>query len=184
MRAGQPVVTQASSGRALRCKEALLATVHNPNFTTLSIVKSDDRVRLAVLDIKDEKFWQANYVLLRSVFPALRTLRYCDSNTPAMDKLYYLTHRVTRALHNSAQMLDDTTLFSEIEDDEGVAFEREQVYGTDEEPEIPEPDEEEPEIPEPDEDLSDGDSNAGSGSIGLGGLREFARRLYRLCKTP
>ena len=116
--------------RALRLKDALVATIHQSIFATLSIVKTDDRVRLAVMDVKSPTFWKSIYVLLRSVYPALRTLRYCDSNTPAMDKIFFLSHRVSCALQNSVEKLNDEELFLELEDDDGVAFEHEQVFGS------------------------------------------------------
>ena len=62
--------------RALRLKDVLLATVHQPQFTDLELVKNDDRVRLAVLDIRDPMFWKSNYTPLRAIFPVLRALRY------------------------------------------------------------------------------------------------------------
>lgn len=145
--------------RALRLQDVLLSTIHSPAFSTLDIVKTDDRVRLAVTDMKDPIFWKALYTLLRSgecyvlnlqqlhlhiashlpsrclpaVYPALRALRLCDSNTPGMDKIYYLTYRVTRALQNLLEKLnDDDELFPEPGDDvdDGVALEREQVFGS------------------------------------------------------
>ena len=57
--------------RALRLKEALLATIRQPKFATLSIVKPDDRVRLAVMDAECPMFRKYIYVLLRSFYPSL-----------------------------------------------------------------------------------------------------------------
>lgn len=114
--------------RALRLKDVLLATVHQPQFTDLELVKNDDRVRLAVLDIRDPMFWKSNYTLLRAIFPVLRALRYCDSNTPAMDKIYYLTNRATDAINKSMLSLNDTSIFAEMEDDSGVSFEKSQIF--------------------------------------------------------
>ena len=59
-------------------------------------------------------------------------LRYSDSKIPAMEKLYYLSHRVTVALETSTEDLNDNDLFLALEDDRGVAFEIEQVFGSDE----------------------------------------------------
>ena len=73
---------------ALRVEGALLATVHDPQFAKLDIVKTKNCVMLAVHGVKSKLFWRAVYILLRCVFPALRLLRYSDSNIPAMDKLY------------------------------------------------------------------------------------------------
>lgn len=116
--------------RALRLKSALLSTIHNPHFANLSIVKSNDRVRLAVLDVKNEGFWHAIYILLRSCFPALRALRFCDAGVPNMDKLYYLSHKATMALEFSTETLNKKTTFSSLKDDGGVGFESTEIFGT------------------------------------------------------
>ena len=118
---------------ALRLKMVLLTTIHNPKFAELDLVKKNVRVRCAVMDIKHENFWKSAYYVLRAVFPALRALRYCDSNVPSMDKLCYLSHRVTIALQLSADKLNDPKFFSSLEDDEGIA-ELEQVFGEGSEP--------------------------------------------------
>ena len=47
-----------------------------------------------------------------------------------MDKLYYLSHRVTVALETSTEDLNDNDLFLALEDDGEVAFEIEQVFGS------------------------------------------------------
>ena len=72
---------------ALRLEGAILATVHDPHFAKLDIVNTNNRVMLAVHDVKSKSFWRAVYILLRCVFSALRLLRYSDSNIPARDKL-------------------------------------------------------------------------------------------------
>ncbi len=38
------------------------------------------------------------YFLLRAMFPALRTLRSCNANKPAIDKIYYLCDCAKKAL--------------------------------------------------------------------------------------
>ena len=64
-----------------------------------------------------------NNILLRAVFPALRALRlrYCDSNTPCMDKLFHLSHRTTVAIENSLEHLNDESLFGSLKTVCGVA---------------------------------------------------------------
>ncbi len=44
-------------------------------------------------------------------FPALNVLRYCDSNVPAMDKIFFLVKRADAAIENSSSMLNDEELF-------------------------------------------------------------------------
>ena len=81
--------------RLLRVRKALTATIHQQKFADLSV---KENVHAAVRDITDEMFWKRIYIVLRAVFPALCLLRYCDKSTPAMDKIYYLSHRTTVAL--------------------------------------------------------------------------------------
>ena len=57
------------------------------------------------------------YILLRAVFPALRALRYCDSNMPCMDKLFHLSHRTMVAIENSLEHLNDESLFGSLKTD-------------------------------------------------------------------
>ncbi len=97
--------------RALRMKPVLKATIHNPSFASLS---KNDRVAACIQDIEDEVFWKAIYCLLRAVFPALKALRYCDSDIPAMDKIYFLVKRADEALQASQFVLDDQDLFGSM----------------------------------------------------------------------
>ena len=80
--------------RLLRLEMPLKATVHQQKFRSLTLNES---ARMAVMDIQEAKFWKCLYILLRSVFPALKLLRYCDANKPSMDKIFYLSHRTTEA---------------------------------------------------------------------------------------
>ena len=97
--------------RLLRLRGALMSTIHQAKFATISLVKTDDRVREAIQDINDPDFWKAIYQLLRAVFPALRALRYTDSSKPSMDKVYMLCHRLTQALNASKEGLNNEHLF-------------------------------------------------------------------------
>ncbi len=94
--------------RLLRLKRALKATIHGAAFES---VAKNARVVLAVEDIEDEVFWKSIFCLLRAVFPALKALRYCDSNVPAMDKIFFLVKRADVAIENSSSMLNDEELF-------------------------------------------------------------------------
>ena len=72
------------------------------------------------------------YVVLRAVYPALRCLRYCDSNTPAMDKVYLLAHRTVLAIEQSVQSLEDINLFAPFANDVvglDLRDEEAQIYG-------------------------------------------------------
>ena len=66
-----------------------------------------------------------------AVFPALRALRYCDSNTPCMDKLFHLSHRTTAAIENSLDDLNDESLFGSLKTDHNLIEEGNFVLGSD-----------------------------------------------------
>ena len=112
--------------RLVRMRNPLLATIHQEKFRELEL---NERARLAILDIQDTVFWKALYALLRATYPAIRVLRYCDSNTPAMDKLYSLSNRTSMAISNSQESFNDTTLFSPLSADDGLRYEENEVYG-------------------------------------------------------
>ena len=78
-------------------------------------------------------FFKAIYTLLRAVFPALRLLRYCDANRPAMDKVIYLSHRTSVALDRSMALLNDSEIFEQfgVEDAE-LSNEALEVFGDEE----------------------------------------------------
>jgi hypothetical protein len=94
--------------RLLRLKQPLTATIHQQKFVHLNL---NDSVRAAVQDINDDKFWKCIYLLLRAVFPALSLLRYCNKSKPAMDKIFFLSHKTTLALNKSEEFLNDRHLF-------------------------------------------------------------------------
>ncbi len=89
-------------------KWALKATIHSIAFSSFA---HNSRVALSIQDIEDQKFWKAIYYLLRAVFPSLKALRYCDADSPAMDKIFNLTHRANDAILKSAMDFDDVDLF-------------------------------------------------------------------------
>ncbi len=66
---------------------------------------------LAIEDIEDDVFWRAMFCLLRAVFSALKALQFCNSNHPAMEKIYFLVHCNDCALTKSSFMHDDKCLF-------------------------------------------------------------------------
>lgn len=112
--------------RLLRLKQPLKATIHQQQFRDLTLNVS---AKAAVHDIEDEKFWKCLYVLLRAVYPALRALRYCDSNSPVMDKIYFLSHRTTEAIKQSQECFNEVGLFSTNGlEDMDLASEMNQVF--------------------------------------------------------
>ncbi len=74
--------------RLLWQKKALNAIVHGAVFSSVAM---NSQMTLSLQDIEDEVFWKAIHVLLHAVFPALKALQYCDSNTSSMDKIYHLS---------------------------------------------------------------------------------------------
>ncbi len=64
-----------------------------------------------VNDIEDDVFQKAIYCLFCDVFPALKVLRYCDSNISARDKIIFLVKWVDYALLDSQLLLDDQDLY-------------------------------------------------------------------------
>ena len=110
----------------LRLKDAFLATTHQAEFCDLSL---NCPVGTATKDIKDKTFWQAMCALSRAVYPVIRVLRHCDSNTPAMDKVFMLSNRCLQAITKSTGDLNDTNIFPTRADMEGLGVEEFQVFG-------------------------------------------------------
>jgi hypothetical protein len=113
--------------RLLRLQQPLKATNHQQNFLDLTLTKS---AKGAVQYINDDNFWKCMYILLCAVLPACRALRYCDSNTPCMDKIYYLSHRTTVAIENSMDDLNDERLFGSLNTDRNMIEEGNIVLGS------------------------------------------------------
>ncbi len=112
--------------QALRLRQPLTATIHQQKFVDLTL---NDSAKAAVHDIKDDKFWKCIHILLRAVFPALRLLHYCDKNKPAMDKMFFLSHRTTVALNKSEEYLNNRTLFGALKSDLDLTKEGKMILG-------------------------------------------------------
>jgi hypothetical protein len=109
-------------------QQPLKATIHQQKFLELTLTNS---AKGAVQDINEENFWKFMYILLCAVFPALRALWYCNSNTPScMDKIYYLSHRTTVAIENSQADLNDERLFGSLKTDRNLIKEGNIVLGS------------------------------------------------------
>ena len=113
---------------SVRLKNVFIRTINHSKFRELNLGETE---RLAIIDISNEVFWKALYALCKAVFPAIRALRYCDSNTPAMDKIYLLTHRTRLAIEKSAESLNDSSLFGSfnldnLEEELAEVFEEEE----------------------------------------------------------
>ena len=94
--------------RLLCLQTTFLACINQAKFRQLVLKPKE---RLAVFVISNTVFWKAMYTLLRAVFPALRCLRFCNDNIPAMDKVYALTHQTSIAIDKSIGALNNTNMF-------------------------------------------------------------------------
>ncbi len=65
------------------------------------------------------------------MFPALKALRYCDSNVPAMEKIFSLVKRAHAAIENSSSLLNDEELFdcADSSSVSGCEEELDEVFG-------------------------------------------------------
>jgi hypothetical protein len=82
------------------------------------------------MDIKNEVFFKALYILLRAVFPAIRALRFADCNEPMMDKIYFFSQRTQMALTKSVDFLNGTEVFGVFaEGDVTLGDEINEVWG-------------------------------------------------------
>jgi hypothetical protein len=113
----------------IRLQQPLKATIHQQECLDLPLTNS---AKGADQGIKDKNFWKCMYILLCAVFPELRALWYCDSNTPCMDKLFYLSHRttVTVAIDNSQDDLNEKSLFGSLKTDQNLIEEGNIVLGS------------------------------------------------------
>jgi hypothetical protein len=109
----------------LRLRQPLAAIIHQHFF----VLNLNDSVRASVHDIKDDKFWKCIYVLLHAVFPTLRLLCYCNKSKPAMDKIFFLSHRTTLALEKSEEFLNNRNLFGSLRSDSNLTQEGNIVLG-------------------------------------------------------
>jgi hypothetical protein len=109
-----------------RLQQPLVATIHQQKNVDLNLNNS---VRAAVYDIKDNKFWKCVYLLLRAVFPALRLICYCNKSKPAMDTIFFLSHRTILALEKSEEFLNDRSLFGSLRSDSNLTQEGNIVLG-------------------------------------------------------
>jgi hypothetical protein len=87
-------------------------------------------VWMAVQDIEDNKFWKCLYILLHSVFSALRALCFCNASQPVMDKIFFLSHRTTQVIERSQEFLNDSNLFGTLTMDSNLIAEGNVILGS------------------------------------------------------
>ena len=106
--------------RLVRLQAPLLATIHQAIFYDINL---NERVQSSVIDIENRTIWKALYPLLRSVYPAIRAICYCDYNVPAMYNIYHLSNRTKLAIERSCEILNDDDMFGPIEgNSDGLEF--------------------------------------------------------------
>jgi hypothetical protein len=108
-------------------QEPLKSTIHQQKFLYLDLNSS---AKAAVSDIEDDKLWMFMYIILCSVFPALRALHYCDASKPSLDKIFFLSHRTTEAIEKSNKFLDDESLFGSMKTDANSIHEGNFAWGS------------------------------------------------------
>ena len=94
--------------RDLRMRKALPATVYSAEFGTMALNSKRSKV---VSYIQDKKSWERIYVLLKLLFPCLRTLRLADSNRAGMDKVFYYSRMTKISIIKTSNDLDTKELF-------------------------------------------------------------------------
>ena len=97
--------------RIVQIQAPLLATNHQAIFSYLGF---NECVRSAVMDIENKTLYKALYTLLRSVYPAIQSLRCCYFNVPDMDKIYHLSNPTALSFERSCEMLNDDGLIGPI----------------------------------------------------------------------
>ena len=94
--------------RDLRMRKALLATVSSAEFVTMTL---NSKLSKVVSYIQDKQSWERIYVLLKILFPCLRTFRLADSNKAGMDKVFYYSRMTKISIVKSSNDLDNKALF-------------------------------------------------------------------------
>ena len=90
--------------RDLRMRKALLDTVSSTELSTMTLKSKISKV---VSYIQDKKAWERIYVLLKILFPCLRTLRLADTNKSGMDKVFYYSRMTNISIIKSSTDLDN-----------------------------------------------------------------------------
>ncbi len=103
--------------------------IHQQKFLDLKSLKKLS-VKMAIQDIEDKKFWKCLYILLCSVFPALRALRFCNASRPVMDIIFFLSHRTTQAIERSQDFRNDLKLFGHLTMDNNLLSEGNKILGS------------------------------------------------------
>ena len=94
--------------RYLRMRKSLLATFSSAKFKTIAL---KSKLSKEVLYIQYKKYWERIYVLLKIIFPFLRTLRLADNSKAGMDKLFYYSIMTKMSIIKSSTDLENKELF-------------------------------------------------------------------------
>ena len=101
--------------RALRCQQAIKATLFLVEFISLGI---NNRMAKAVTNVKGEHGWRGIYTILTVVYPVLKLLLYWNLNTPCVETQYCFSNRAMMFIKMHDEELNDMSLFSDEDTDE------------------------------------------------------------------
>ena len=90
--------------RDLCMRKGLLATFSSAEFNTMAL---NSKLSKVVSYIQDNKDWESIYVLLKIIFPCLRTLCLADSSKAGMDKVFYYSRMTKISIIKSSTDLDN-----------------------------------------------------------------------------
>ena len=90
--------------RDLRMQKELISTVSSAEFNTMTL---NSKLSKVVSYIQVKKAWERIYVILKILFPCLRTLRLADSNKVGMDKVLYYSRMTNISIIKSSTDLDN-----------------------------------------------------------------------------
>ena len=89
-------------------RKALLVIVSSAEFNTMAL---NSKLSKVVSYIQDKKAWERIYVLLKIIFPCLRTICLVDSNKAGMDKVFYYSRMKKISIIKSSTDIDNKELF-------------------------------------------------------------------------
>ena len=112
--------------RLVRMRNTLLATIHKEKFHLLDL---NNCARPSIIDIEDKIFWKSLYSILCAIYLDFFFHGYCNSNTLAMDKIFFLSHCTSNSIVQSMAVLNKTILFGPLSASDGLGLEETEVYG-------------------------------------------------------
>ena len=103
--------------RSLRLKGDLAATVNDPNHVLLD---KNQRMHKACVDVKNHDVWHALYIICALCHGPMLVLRFSDAGEPAMDQVFYWTHKTCVFIKEHEDEINKVELFAgngDVEED-------------------------------------------------------------------